>query len=74
MERGRKLPNTCTDERDPLTDALTLSRTTMSDAESHPEHRKVIQYVDFADGRDADGHGTHVAGIAAGKVKPQGEI
>lgn len=40
----------------------------MSDAESYPEHRKVIQYVEFADGKDADGHGTHVAGIAAGKV------
>lgn len=41
----------------------------MDDAEFYPEHRKVIQYVQFADDKDADGHGTHVAGIAAGKVK-----
>lgn len=43
----------------------------MADAESHPEHRKVIQYVEFADDKDADGHGTHVSGIAAGQVKPR---
>ena len=40
----------------------------MADAEYYPEHRKVIQYVQFADDKDADGHGTHVAGIAAGQV------
>lgn len=44
----------------------------MSDAEFHPEHRKVIQYVEFADDKDSDGHGTHVAGIAAGKVSRGG--
>ena len=43
----------------------------MSDAESYPDQRKVIQYVVFADGKDSDGHGTHVAGIAAGKVRLQ---
>eukprot|EP00903_Cladosiphon_okamuranus_P005711 g5671.t1 len=45
-----------------------VPRTSMANAESHPEYRKVIQYINFADGEDADGHGTHVAGIAAGKV------
>lgn len=44
------------------------NRTTISAAEFYPDQRKVIQYVEFADGRDSDGHGTHVAGIAAGKV------
>lgn len=28
----------------------------------------MIQYVDHADGWDANGHGTHVAGIAAGQI------
>lgn len=44
-------------------------RTSMADAGYHSDRRKVIQYVDFADDKDADGHGTHVAGIAAGKVR-----
>lgn len=46
----------------------TRYRTSMADAKSYPQQRKVVQYVDFADGMDSDGHGTHVAGIAAGKV------
>lgn len=44
----------------------------MSEAAFHPEQRKVVQYVSFADDKDSDGHGTHVAGIAAGKVGTAG--
>lgn len=40
----------------------------MSDAESYPDQRKVVQYVDYGDGLDGDGHGTHVSGIAAGGI------
>lgn len=40
----------------------------MMASKSYPEQRKVIQYVEYADGFDADGHGTHVSGVAAGKI------
>ncbi|CAM9890231.1 unnamed protein product [Pylaiella littoralis] len=45
-----------------------VPRTDMAAAEFYPNQRKVIQYVAFADDVDSSGHGTHVAGIAAGKV------
>lgn len=40
----------------------------MEDAAFYPEQRKLVQYVMYADDMDGDGHGTHVAGIAAGAV------
>lgn len=40
----------------------------MEDANAYPNQRKVIQYVAFADDKDVDGHGTHVCGIATGKI------
>lgn len=48
---------------------LLVFRTDMAAAEFYPNQRKVIQYVAFADDVDSSGHGTHVAGIAAGKVR-----
>jgi len=37
------------------------------------KHRKVIQYISFADGRDVGGgHGTHVAGSIVGKSNIEG--
>eukprot|EP00904_Undaria_pinnatifida_P010529 jgi/Undpi1/6606/HiC_scaffold_20.g09085.m1 len=46
-----------------------VPRTSMSDGDAYPDQRKVIQYVVFGDDdTDADGHGTHVSGIALGKI------
>ena len=45
-------------------------RSSKETPQAYPERRKVIQYVNHADGRDdPEGHGTHVCGSVAGNSK-----
>lgn len=60
--------------RDDDEDTVYVSASAASSTTPNYNHRKVIQYINYADGLDdADAHGTHVSGSVAGKSVSTGD-